>query len=446
MTKKILLFIAALLLTSNLLLGQKKGVLADEIVAKVDNYIILKSDIEKAYQSIKTNGQTPRANERCEILKGLIVNKILVAKAEIDSVIVEETQVNAQLDRRMQYFIQQFGSVDKLEKTLGKSVPQLKESLREQIKEQLILQKMQGEITANIKITPNQVRKYFSKMPKDSIPFLAAEVEVGQIVKYPEISKKEKQKAKEQLISIKNQVLAGADFAKLAKSYSVDYGTAAKGGDLDWQGRGVFASEFEAAALSLDINEISAPVETEFGIHLIQLLGRRGNQFHSRHILIRPKSTSLDIQDAEHFLDSLRGLILLDSTTFERAAMKFSDDKATRPNAGYFKDENTGSTAISTESLETSIFFTIDTMKVATLSKPMRFRTLDGKDAVRLLFYKSNKPPHYANMKDDYQKIQIAAKRSKENDAVEKWLKKAKADVFVEVDKRYDKCGLKDDL
>ena len=435
-----------LLSISNLIFAQGQAVIVDEIIAKIDNYIILKSDLEGAYESLIANGKTPSENERCKILKQLIISKLLVVKAEIDSITVEDSQVNSQLNRRMQYFIQQFGSESKLETTLGKSILQLKEELRDQVKEQLITQKMQSEITADIKITPSQVRKYFNKMPKDSIPFLAAEVEVAQIVKYPTVSKKEKQKVKDKLSSIREQIIDGAEFGKMARTHSQDYGTATKGGDLGWQGRGIFAPEFEATVLTLEANEISTPIETEFGLHIIQLLGRRGNSFHSRHILIRPKANNLDIKGAGDFLDSLKNIILLDSISFENAAMKHSDDKATRPNAGYFKSELTGNTAVSTENLESTIFFTIDTMKVNTISPTMHFRTEDGKAAVRIIYYKSQKSPHYANMKDDYQKIQLAAKNNRQNTVLGNWLKKAKSELYIQVEQKYNKCNIVEEL
>ncbi len=439
--KKLLLLSLAYLFPA-MLLAQGDGMIIDKIIAKVDNYIILKSDLEKTYQQLLQEGEKVGENDKCQILEQLIMNKIMMAKAEIDSVIVDEKMIEGELNRRMQYFVMQFGSQEKLEQTLGKTTTELKDELRDQIKEQMTVQKMQGEITTQIKITPSQVKRYFNKIPKDSLPFLPAEVMVGQLVKYPEVSREEKEKAREKLLEVKGRLLAGEDFASLAKQISEDYGSAAKGGDLGWHGRGELVPEFEATALRLEPGEIADPVASDFGYHLIQLLERRGNQFRAQHILVRPKSGPNDISQTERFLDSLRRIIQLDSMTFEEAVKKHSDDQETRANAGFFKDPSTESNLISTDNLDPVIFFTVDSMKVGNITKPLQFRTEDGKPAVRLIFYKAYKPPHYANLKDDYQKLYLITLNSKKGESLMDWLKTAKNDVFIDVDPEYNKCDI----
>jgi peptidyl-prolyl cis-trans isomerase SurA len=420
---------------------QEKNI--DKIVARVDNYIVLRSEVEVLYYQMLSAGQLPPENPKCEILKTLVLNKMLSAKAEADSIIVEPKMVNAELDRRMQVFITQAGDQEKLEKAIGKSIIQLKEELRDQVQEQMVIREVQEHITRDVKITPAQVKRFFNRIPSDSIPFLPAEVEVGQIVFYPKVSHEEKEKIRLQLLTFKQKILNGEeDFAELAKKYSEDPSSGARGGDLGWQGRGDLVPQFEATALKIDVNQIADPVESDFGFHLIQLLERRGNRFRARHILIRPHPNTEDIARAIILADSVRGLILADSMDFTKAAKTFSDDLPTRSNGGFFKDNQTGSSKISLDELESSIFFTIDTMKIGTYSKPMKYRTEDGKDAVRFLYYKSYQPPHYANLKDDYQKIANVAIEEQKRLALDAWVKKAQTDVYVYIDEDYRTCRI----
>ncbi len=421
-------------------------IVVDKIIARVDNYVVLLSDLEKGYQSIYESGEVPGPNARCEILQGLIINKMMVAKAEIDSVMVEDSQVDSELSRRMRYFALQAGGEERLEQAFGKTIAQLREELREQVKEQLIVKAMQREITADVKVTPREVRRYYNNIPKDSIPFLPAMAKVGQIVRYPDISDSQRLKAKQQLQELKERIVEGEDFATLAKQYSQDPGSKKQGGDLGWATRNQFAPEFEAAAMTMEVDELSDPIETEFGFHLIQLLDRKGNRFRTRHILIRSQSNDQDIERTERLLDSLRTQILIDSVTFAEVAKEYTDDQQTKGSGGMFTDTNTGDTWVSSEDLDPVIFFTIDTMKVNTMTKPMRFRTPDGQPAVRLIYYKDKKDPHFASIEKDYQMIYLAALNRKKNTLIREWLTKAKQDVFIDIDPEYQSCKIMDEL
>ena len=443
--KPVLLGFALVFAFSNLALGQKR-IVVDKIIARVDNYVIYLSDLEQAYQSIIVDKGDPGPNARCEILQGLIVNKIMMAKAEIDSVIVEDIFVDAELERRMQYFIVSAGGEENLVKAFGKTIPQLKDELREQVREQQIVQKMQREITTDISVTPAEVKRYYNKIPKSEIPFLSAEIEVGQIVRYPEISEAEKQKAKAKLVGIKARIDNGEDFATLAKEFSEDPGSRNNGGELGWTNRGEFAPEFEAAALTMDVGEMSEPIETDFGFHLIHLLDRKGSTFRTRHILIRPKSNEYDLDAAEAYLDSIRTLIVRDSIKFSNAAKKYTDDTRTKGSGGMFTDNTTGSAWVSTETIDPIIFFTTDTMKVGNITTPLRFRTEDGEPAVRIIYYKNYRAPHYANLKEDYQKLYVATLNDKKNTLLREWLSTAKKEVFIDIDPEYNGCNIVDEL
>lgn len=426
------------------LFAQSDGIIVDKIIVKVNDYIILKSDLEKAYQSAIENTQQQLPPEaKCQILQQLLINKMLVAKAEIDSVMVSDVEVNNNLDRRMAYFEQQFGSLQKIEQAYNKTIAQFKEELRPTIQENMIVNKMQNEITKDVEVTPRQVKRYFHSIPKDSLPYLPAEVEVGVIVRYPVVSKSEKDKVKAKLQDLKKQILSGkARFEELASIYSEDLGSASRGGELGFHGRGELVPPYEAMALSLEPGEISEPVESEFGIHMIQLIERRGNRYNSRHILIRPEPTEQDIKDAEKYLDSLRTIILSGKQPFEKVALAHSDDKSTKASGGILQNPETKSTHLSKDELEYSIFMALDTMKVGSITRPLRFRTDDGKNAVRILYFKSRIPPHQLNLEMDYQKIQAAALQEERNKVLSKWFNRTKSQLFIDIDPEYDRCKL----
>lgn len=418
-----------------------KGKVVDKIIAKVDDYIILKSELERSYLEYLTSGQRMPGDAKCLILENLVINKLLVAKAEIDSVYVTDEEVESNLNRRMQYFISQIGSEEKIEAFYNKTITEFKEELRDNVREQLTVQRMQDEITLNVTVTPSEVKRFFNRIPEDSLPFISTEVSIAQIVKLPTVSKNQIQKAKDELNKIRNRILDGEDFAILASLYSDDPGSSKNGGELGFWKRGELAPEYEATALKLKPGEVSKPVETEFGVHIIELLERRGNVYNSRHILIQPKFSESDMNEAVDFLDSIRHQILEDSLQFQQAAIDYSDDSETSGSGGFFLDVS-GSPKVSVEALDPVLFFMIDTMSVGDISGPMKFKTIDGKDAVRIIYYKSKTPPHQTNLNDDYQKIYTAALNEKKSKVLNEWFEKSKFDVFIDIDKEYNHCQL----
>jgi peptidyl-prolyl cis-trans isomerase SurA len=436
------------LFLSHLVVGQPlKNNVIDEIICKVDNQILLKSELEFTYWQLVASGETPSDDMRCQIFQTLVINKLLLAKAEMDSVSVEPKIVEDQLEARMKYFIAQIGSKEKLEEYYNKSVEDMKNDLRKTLTDQLLVEKMQTHITKGLKVTPSQVKDFFDAIPKDSLPFYPTEVEVGQIVKLPGIGKDEKFKAKQKLIEIRTQILNGANFGELAKKHSEDPGSARDGGNLGFFKKGELVPEYEATALKLKPNEISNVIESAFGFHLIQMIERKGDEFNTRHILIKPTASQFDAGAAITELDSIRTLILNNKMKFDKAAKDFSDDKITKQIGGYIMDNETGSTKISMDKLDPTVFFVIDTMEVGSISTPLPYRTEDGKDAYRILYYKSKTPPHIANLKDDYQKIYTAALNDKKNNALNTWFEKAVKEVFFDVDEEYQSCEfLKDFL
>ena len=419
------------------------GIMVDEIIAKVDNYIVLKSDLEKAYLSYLSAGNPAAPDAKCRILAQLVSGKLMVAKAEIDSVIVSDMMVDANLERRMQVILSQYGGTEEqFEQYYGKTVEELQNEIRDQIHEQMVIQEMQNTITNDLGVTPSEVRKFFNKIPTDSLPFFSTEVKVSQIVKIPEPNSEIKDKLKGELTQLRARIVQGEDFGALAKEYSQGP-SAVNGGNLGWTSRGMMAPEFEAAALQLEKGGISEPFETQFGLHIVQLLDRRGNEYNSRHIILIPEPSASDIEVAEQYLYSLRTRILEDTLSFANTAKEYSDDKATAGAGGYFSDSQGGLRGPA-EEMDPVIYLALDSMQVGDISEPIRFRTLEEKEAVRILYFEDRLPPHQANLKDDWQKIQAAALNEKKNRILNTWFTKARGDVFISIDDEYRNCGIID--
>lgn len=427
------------LLASGTAFGQGQGISLNKVIAKIDNYYVLRSDLEETMQSYV--GQNQPAPPRCQVLESLVINKMMLAKAEIDSVVVEDKAVDIQLDSRMQYMIQQFGSEKNIVEAYGKSLDLLKSELRQQVKDQLIVQKMQQKITTDVKVTPRDVKKFFDGIPKDSLPFMPAEVEIGQIVRFAKATKEQKEVLRQRLQDIKKRIEAGEDFAKLAKEFSEDVGSAERGGDLGFAKRGMMVAPFEGAALKLKPNEMSDIVESDFGFHLIQLIESRGAEYHARHILLRPDYNRLDITGPTRFLDSLRTLIVSDTLKFAKAAKDFSEDKATADAGGLLRDPQSGSSRLAMDpTMEFAMFSMLDTMKVGSFSAPLPYRTEDGKSAMRILYFKSKTPPHTANYTLDFEKLQNIVLANKKNKAIDEWFRKSVSDVYITVDPEFTDC------
>ena len=418
----------------------------DKIVAKVDNQIILKSEVEISYLQFMRSPEAQMMQSpddvKCRVLESLIINKMLLARAVMDSVTVDKELIYEQLNRRMDYFVQQFGTVAKLESYYSKSIDQLKEELYPQIRDQMVTQKMQDNITAGVVITPNDVKKFYKNLPVDSLPYFSSEVEIGQIVRLPEINPQDKLLFKAQLEDIRRRIISGEDFCRLAKEYSQDPVSAVNCGEIGFFKKGDLVPEYEAAANQLQPGQTSGIVESQYGYHIIQLIERRDNTYNTRHILIKPAATSKDLVYPTAFLDSIRTLILQGTLPFAKAAKLYSADKETSFNGGMFASPESGSTRISQEDIQPAVFFVIDTMTVGDISLPTKFVMADGSEAVRILYYKNKIPAHQANLKDDYQKIYAAALEEKRNNAVNQWFDKTKSQVYINIDDEYKQCEI----
>ena len=420
---------------------ESPGIVLDKIISKIDDYIVLKSELESTYLDVLSRGQRLSGNTKCAVLKNLITNKLLVAKAEIDSIMVEDSEVNQELDSRMNIIINQVGSEEEIENYYNKTISEFKNELFDDIKQQLVANKMRREILSDISVSPEEVRGFFNNIPKDSIPYFSTQVQVSQIVKIISVGDDQKEKAKLKLIDIRNKLISGENFEILATLNSEDFESAKRGGRIGFVGRGVLQPEYEEASLKLNPGEISMPIETKFGFHLIELIEKRGNMYDTRHILIKPKISDNDIINGKKEMDSLKNLVTIDSVSFEELARKTSDDKFTSSFGGYFTDAS-GGEKILVDELDPVIFFTIDTMKVGSISPPMQFRMDDGSQALRILFYKNKILPHLGNLKEDYQRFRTFALNKKQSEILDNWFEITKSEVFITIDDEYNTCNL----
>jgi len=435
------LFLVITLSTLSSSLRGQSAVVVDEIIGRVDDYIVLRSELESTYLDILSRGERISGNTKCAVLKDLITTKLLVAKAEIDSVLVDDSQVDQELNSRMALIINQIGSEEEIERYYNKTIAEFKRELFDDIKEQLISRKMRQEVLNDIEVSPEEVKEFYEGIPADSLPYFSTQVKVSQIVVTPEVGREQKDKVKNELLSIRDKILNGESFEILATLYSQDPGSAQNGGNLGFVGRGAFQPEFEAEVFKLKPGEISMPIETQFGYHIIQLIEKRGNLFNSRHILLQPEFSDQDINNTINFLDSLKELAYNDSITFEELARKHSDDKFTSSFGGYFTDAMGGENVL-VEELDPVIFFTIDTMDVGDISVPFESRTDDGKLAYKLIYYKEKIPPHLGNLESDYQRFRTFSLNKKQNEELNEWFEDAKNEVFIKIDPEYNSCQI----
>lgn len=439
--KTALVLLFALLISPAFIRAQEQ--IIDEVVAVVGANYILQSDIEAQYIQYRMQGAIKDARAtRCAILEDMLFQKLLLNQAELDSVQITDDQIEQTMDARFRYYIQQFGSQEKLEQFYKKPLLQIKEEFRTLVQEQLMVDEVEQKLTKDIKVTPSEVRNFFNKIPTDSIPMIEMEYEVGQIVKEPIISKEEMEATRDRLRGLRERILKGENFAALATLYSEDPGSARKGGEVGFVSRGQLYPEYEAIAFSLKKGEVSDIVKSKAGYHIIQLIERRGDMINTRHILLMPKISDDDLARASKLLDSVANLIREQKMTFEEAALKFSDDPG-RINGGLLLNPMTGNTSFTANQLDPKVFFAIDKMNVGDVSKPMAMINEEAKKTINLYYLKKRTEPHRANLKDDYSVIQEWALGEKKNKAINKWIGEKIGKTYFRINEYYTDCSFK---
>ena len=421
-------------------MGQKE--IIDKVVATIGGELVLLSEVEEQHALMEAQNGTVQEGARCVIVSQLMANKLLLNQSKLDSIVVSEDEVEAQLNARIDRILGFMNNdITQFEAYYGQSINEVKEQFREDLRNQILIERMRSSILESITVTPSEVKQFFNRIPADSLPYFNSEVEIGEIVYRPKVNAEEKQKSIDKLNDLRKQILEdGVDFAELAQKFSDD-GSARAGGDLGWTTRGKFVPEFEAAAYKLETGEISPVIESEFGFHLIQLLERRGNSIHVRHILVKPEITDADLELARSHLDSVRHLIISDSVNFSQAVKMFSDeDVQSFNNDGRMVNPATGNTFFEIGDLEPDIYFTMDTMTVGDISAPFEFAGPTGESYFRLITLQSRTAPHQANLEQDYAKIQKAAKESKQNEFINNWVLEKVYSTYIALDGIYDGC------
>ena len=435
------LFLIVFIVISFISLKAQEPQVIDRVVAVVGQNIILQSDIEAQYMQFRLQGGIKGSAQsiRCEILEDLMFKKLMLNQAEMDSITVTDEQVDAEVDRLVRYFVSQLGSQENLEKYYKKTMPEIKEELFRMRKEQMLVEQVEQTMLANVEVTPAEVRKCYYELPSDSIPMINSKYEIAHIVKKPAITLDQKLEVKDRLYKMRKRILDGERFSTLALLYSEDPGSAKKGGELGFHGRGEFAPEFEAAAFNLRDGEISEVVETEFGFHIIQMIERRGDFINVRHILLTVKVSPEALQEAYDELSDVAGLIRNDSITFDEAVRKYSDEKD-KTNGGVLVNPNTGGTLFDASELDQQVSFTVNRMNVGDLSDPVPMKTSDNKDAYRLIYLKKKTLPHKANLKDDYTFIRDLAMQKKREELINKWIINKSQKAYIKVIDDFRDC------
>ena len=444
MTTKIRLFGVMLLLTglNNLLAVPQQNNLIDRIIARVDDQILLQSELEKEYQYYQAQGGEKVADLRCKILEGLLINKMLLARASLEGGIPTQEDVDHYFDYRMQELLNQAGSEANIAAYTGKPIQTFKEELRNAIQEQRTLDKMRHQIIQNMHITPAEVQAFFHALPTHNLPYYPAAVEVRQIVRYPKMCQQDKIAIKAHILALKERIQAGEDFGQLAQQYSQDIRTASHGGELGfWRIGDLEDQAYEAAALALKPGEIAAPVETQAGFYLIQLTACQENKYNTRHILIKPSFSTHALQEAQLQVDSIRTAILEKETTFEKAALTYSEDIATAQQEGLIAHTDHGS-SIPIDALPPDIFFAVDTLTPGSISATTVFTTEEGKQAIRILYLKEKILAHQANLQQDYEKIAQLALNAKKTKKVREWFQAVKEEAIIQIDPAYAACKI----
>ncbi|MEZ5047266.1 MAG: peptidylprolyl isomerase [Chitinophagaceae bacterium] len=413
----------------------------DKIVAIVGDKIILQSEVDMAISEL-TQENPNQDDAVCNVLDQYISQKILVEQASRDSVIISDDEIEAALDNRIRYFINSYGSQEKLEEISGKSVYQLKDDYRNLFRDQLTAQRMQGQIMQNVKITPQEVKVFYDKIPQDSLPFYPSMMEVGQIVFKPEINKEVADYAIKKLEDIREEIISGRSaFDVMASIHSEDPGSRDNGGELGILGRDDLVPEFAAAAFKLQNGEISPVVKTSYGYHIVQMQNRQGEKAKLRHILIKPLVTNDMVQLSVKKADSVRAQLVSGKLQFSEAVGKYSSDEQSKLSGGMLSDRQTGGTNLITEDLDPNIAIAVTDMKVKEFSQPLEYvDPQTGDRLVRVIYLKSRTEPHKANLTDDYSRIQQVALAEKQNTYLFNWIEQKAPTFFLKVDEEYKDC------
>ncbi len=421
--------------------AQPKKVIADKIVAQVGDKIILRSDIYNSIQDAQRQGTPLPPNPECVLVERALIEKALVLQAEKDSLPVSEEDLEAALDNQIRGFVMQYGSKEVLEEVAGKSVYQLKEDFRQPFKERKLADQMRMKIVENVKMTPNEVRAYFDQKPKDSLPFYESELGVSEIVVYPKANREVESYVTRELNEWKKQVEDGSKkFEQLARSYTEDPQSKESGGQYNINRNDKFWDPaFISAVFKLKEGQVSPVVKSKFGLHIIQMVSRSGDDAVIRHILRIPPVTDAEVKESITMLDSVRSKLQAGSLSFGEAVNRYSEDEGSKFSGGTIQGRD-GSNFVTIDQLDKDMVLAIKNMKVGEYSEPIAYTDDRGKKAVRLAYLQSRTAPHRENLKDDYSRIAQQALEEKKNNVLEKWFKTHIPNYYIVIDKDFQSC------
>lgn len=418
-------------------------IVVDEVVAVIGDKKVLYSDIEETFMQLRAQGESTNEYTRCEILEELMIQKLMINQAEIDSILVTESQVETELEQRMRYFINQIGSEQKLEAYFNKSIIEIKDDFRDDIRDQMLINEMRNQITGDVSVTPSEVRSYYRGLPADSVPYVDAEVEYNQIIIYPESTNEAIFEVREKLLEIREKVLNGENFVTLAVINSEDPESAARGGDIGWFPRAELPPEYAKAAFALKPGAISKIVESSIGYHLIQCIEKTDDRIHTRHILMKPKISVEVKRQVVSKLDSLVRLVRQDSITFEQAAILHSDDEDSRVNGGQMVNPRRGGSRWRMDEFEPVEYEIINNLKVGEISDTYESTDDNGRTVFKVIWLKNLTEPHVANLQDDFNVFKERAMEIKESEIVDNWIEEKIRSTFIRISDRYNTCPMR---
>ncbi len=418
----------------------------DEVVWVVGDEAILKSEVEEARLDALAHGRRFDGDPYCVIPEELAVQKLFLHQAVLDSIDVSESEVIQRVDQMMNYYMQEIGDKEKMEEYFNKTSSQIRETLRENARDGLTVQKMKQKLVGEVKVTPAEVRRYFKDLPPDSIPFIQTQVEVQIITQQPKIPIEEIEDVKRRLREYTDRVNKGeTDFATLARLYSEDRGSAIKGGETGFQGKGQWVPEFANAAFALkEPGKISKIVETEFGFHIIQLIEKRGDRINVRHILLKPVVSDKELMASCARLDSIADDIRNNKFSFEDAASVISHDKDTRNNHGLMPNPETATSKFEMQDLPQEIAKVVDKMNVGEISKAFTMiNRKDGKEICAIIKLKSRINGHKATISEDYQNLKEIVTEKRQEELLEKWVLDKLKHTYVRINENWRNCDFK---
>jgi len=414
----------------------------DKIQAIIGSEILLTSDIENQYNQILSQGVIETENIRCDIIDELLLQNFLVHHAKIDSTIeINQDEIDSEINNRISYFEKQLGSLAKVESFFKRSIESMEEELLYIVKDQFYTQKKQSKIISDVKITPNEVKEFYNQLKSEDIPLVSTKLELSQIVISPVLSEEKQQSIKNKLNNFRKRIYEGEDFKVLATLYSDDIVSANNGGELGFMKRGELVPEFERAAFKLKKDEISEVVESKFGFHIIQMIERRGEQINVRHILIKPKYSSLSLKNARDEINSIKADIDSSKISFDKALQLFSDDES-KNNGGIILNPKTGTSFFTFDEIDPSIKYIVEKMKIGDISDPSLSKSQDGTQAAYRLIKLNNKiNEHKANVVDDFDLLKEYALANKKQKVLEKWVTDNINDTYINLSKDLSVCS-----